>query len=195
MNFRLTTLAAALLAVPFAAASQTTQPLALDAVKVTAPKITPPIAQRPTVSDTAELLENTAGISLYGAGGISSLPVLHGLADDRLRIQVDGMDLMSACPNHMNSALSYMDSSRVGAITVYTGITPVSVGGDSIGGTIQVQAAAPEFAENANDVTTKGHIGRFYRSNGKAAGANMNASYIGENINLTYSAAIPVPIT
>lgn len=197
MNFRLTRVAAVILAMPLAtplaATAQNNPPLALDAVKVSAPKITPitsPLPKRPTVSDTAELLENTAGISLYGAGGVSSLPALHGLADDRLRIQVDGMDLMSACPNHMNSALSYMDSSRVGAITVFAGITPVSVGGDSIGGTIQVQAAPPEFAENANDVTTittKGQIGTFYRSNGKAAGANLNASYVGENINLTYS--------
>ena len=169
MNFRLTRVATVILAMPLAtplaATAQNNPPLALDAVKVSAPKITPinaPLPKRPTVSDTAELLENTAGISLYGAGGVSSLPALHGLADDRLRIQVDGMDLMSACPNHMNSALSYMDSSRVGAITVFAGITPVSVGGDSIGGTIQVQAAPPEFAENANDVTTittKGQIG------------------------------------
>jgi iron complex outermembrane receptor protein len=34
-------------------------------------------------------------VSLYGAGGVSSLPSVHGLADDRLRIQVDGMDLIS----------------------------------------------------------------------------------------------------
>ena len=58
---------------------------------------------RPTTSDTTRLLENIAGVSVYGAGAISALPVIHGLADDRLRVQVDGMDVMSACPNHMNS--------------------------------------------------------------------------------------------
>ncbi len=86
-------------------------------------------------------------MSLYGAGGVSSLPAIHGLADDRIRIQVDGMDLVAACPNHMNSALSYIDPTKVGSVTVFAGITPVSVGGDSIGGTIQVKSAPPEFAD------------------------------------------------
>ena len=35
---------------------------------------------------------------------VSSLPAIHGLADDRLRIKVDGMDLIASCPNHMNPA-------------------------------------------------------------------------------------------
>jgi hypothetical protein len=80
------------------------------------------------------------------AGGVSSLPSVHGLADDRLRIQVDGMDLVSACGNHMNPPLSYIDPTRVGSVRLFAGITPVSVGGDSIGATIQVESPAPEFA-------------------------------------------------
>jgi iron complex outermembrane receptor protein len=51
----------------------------------------------PATSDTASLLRNVPGLSIRGSGGVSSLPVLHGLADDRLRIKVDGMDLISAC--------------------------------------------------------------------------------------------------
>ena len=69
------------------------------------------------------------------------------MADDRVRVKVDGMDLISACANHMNPPLSYIDPSSVGSISVYAGITPVSVGGDSIGGTIQVNSQAPEFAK------------------------------------------------
>ena len=40
-------------------------------------------------SDTASLLADIPGVNVYGAGGVSSLPVMHGLADDRLRIKVD----------------------------------------------------------------------------------------------------------
>ncbi len=86
-------------------------------------------------------------MSVYGAGGVSSLPVIRGLADDRLRTQVDGMDLVAACPNHMNSPLSYIDPTAVANIDVYAGVTPVSVGGDSIGGSIVVRSADPAFAE------------------------------------------------
>jgi len=87
--------------------------------------------RRAATSDTASLLSEVPGVSLYGAGGVSSLPAIHGLADDRLRIQVDGMDLIASCPNHMNPALSYVDPTNVGDLKVYAGISPVSVGGDN----------------------------------------------------------------
>ena len=144
------------------------------------------ISGRAATSDTAQLLQDVPGVSLYGAGGVSSLPVIHGLADDRLRIQVDGMDLMAACPNHMNSPLSYIDPSRVGSISVFAGITPVSVGGDSIGGTIQVQSAPPEFANSADARLTQGEAGTFYRSNGRVWGFNMGATYTSQNIHIGY---------
>ena len=145
------------------------------------------LPQRAATSDSARLLQDVPGVSLYGAGGVSSLPAIHGLADDRIRVQVDGMDLMAACPNHMNSALSYIDPTKVGSITVFAGITPVSAGGDSIGGTIQVKSAPPVFADSAESVQPKGSAGTFYRSNGEASGYNLSASYVGENVNLTYS--------
>jgi len=79
-------------------------------------------ALRTSSSDTARVLEGIPGVSTYGAGGISSLPSIRGLADERLKITVDGMDLMSACPNHMNPALSLIDPSKVETVAVYAGI-------------------------------------------------------------------------
>jgi iron complex outermembrane receptor protein len=97
------------------------------------------------VSDTAGLLKGLPGVSIYGAGGVSSLPAIHGLADDRLRIKVDGMDLISACANHMNPPLSYINPTNVSSLKVHAGISPVSMGGDSIGGSILVESTQPEF--------------------------------------------------
>ena len=113
----------------------------------------------PATSDTASLLRNVPGLSLQGSGGVSSLPVIHGLADDRLRIKVDGMDLISACGNHMNPALSYIDPTNVSSATVFAGITPVSIGGDSIGGNIIVDSEDPEFAKPGEGILTKGEVG------------------------------------
>ena len=145
------------------------------------------LPMRAATSDTATLLRDVPGVSVYGAGGVSSLPVIHGLADDRLRIKVDGMDLIAACPNHMNPALSYLDPTRVDSIKVYAGITPVSVGGDSIGGTLIVESAEPQFAKAGEGVLTQGEVGAFYRSNGNAMGANLSATVAGENLSLTYT--------
>lgn len=123
---------------------------------------------------------------LNAAGGISSLPSIHGLADDRLRILVDGMSLISACPNHMNPPLSYLDPSQIKSIKVWAGISPVSVGGDSIGGTIAVESADPEFAETGRGSLTKGEIGGGYRSNGDAYRGHFSATQAGEHVSLRY---------
>ncbi|MBU1395318.1 MAG: TonB-dependent receptor, partial [Gammaproteobacteria bacterium] len=107
----------------------------------------------------------------------------------RLRIKVDGMDLIAACPNHMNSPLSYIDPSAVATATVYAGISPVSAGGDSIGGGILVESAAPEFARPGQGTLFTGEAGAFYRSNGDAYGANLSATAASERAHLSYTAS------
>ncbi|MGZ5027061.1 MAG: TonB-dependent receptor domain-containing protein [Methylobacter sp.] len=142
---------------------------------------------RTAVSDTAQMLQGTPGVSFSGGGGISSRPVIHGLADDRLRVQVDGMNLISACANHMNPALSYVAPSSVLSAQVLAGITPVSMGGDSVGGTIRVNSADPEFAEDGAAPLIKGQASTFYRSNGDARGGNIAASIANEHAELKYT--------
>lgn len=135
-------------------------------------------------SDTASLLSLLAGVSVNQTGAVSSLPMIRGLSDDRLRIKVDGMDMIAACPNHMNPPLSYMAPSDVGQMTVFADITPVSVGGDSIGGTVISESRAPEFTSNA---MIEGVVGGFNRSNNNARGSNVRVSRSSENLYTSYS--------
>src|SRR5690554_3987427 len=81
-----------------------------NGMRLTADDLRP---QRAAMSDSAALLRGLPGVTVYGAGGVSSLPVIRGLGDDRLRIKVDGMDLVSACGNHMNPPMSYIDPTNV----------------------------------------------------------------------------------
>jgi iron complex outermembrane receptor protein len=90
----------------------------------------------------------------------------------------------------MNPALSYVDPSNVGTFKVYTGIVPVSVGGDSIGGAIVVETHAPEFAAPGEGSITRGEVGAFYRSNGNALGGNLTTTHATERFNITYTGAI-----
>ena len=147
-------------------------------------------AQHAITRDTAALLRDVPGVSLYGAGGVSSLPAIHGLADDRLRITVDGMDLIASCPNHMNPPLSYLDPTNVAKIKVFAGIAPVSVGGDSIGGAIVAETAPPQFAAPAQGTLAKGEIGAFARSNNNAIGGNVAATLATESISISYTGAL-----
>jgi iron complex outermembrane recepter protein len=144
---------------------------------------------RPATSDSARLLHNIPGVNLQGAGGVSSLPVIHGLADDRLRIKVDGMDLISACGNHMNPPLSYIDPAHVSHLEVFAGISPVSAGGDSLGSAILVESAPLKFAFTAGEWIHEGEIGTFYRSNNNARGANLSATLANDRLSMRYQGA------
>ncbi len=163
--------------------------LTMPSVEVRAEKLQESASSSVNSSDTASLLENEPSVSLYRAGGVSSLPAIHGLADDRIRIKVDGMDLIASCPNHMNPPLSYIDPTNIDNVKVYAGITPVSVGGDSIGGTIIADTKTPLFASSDAAPLLKGEIGAFYRSNNDARGGNLAASYATENISVNYAGA------
>lgn len=140
-------------------------------------------------ADSASLLRDLPGVALQAGGGVSSLPMVNGLGDDRLRIQVDGMDLISACANHMNPPLSYIDPSNVGEIKLYSGVSPVSVGGDSLGSAIVVKSPTPRFAAPGTGLLTEGELGAYYRSNGDAHGINASATLANEQWSLRYSGA------
>ena len=144
---------------------------------------------RTSSSDSARLLQRVPGVQVRSAGGVSGLPSVHGLADDRLRIKVDGMDLIASCPNHMNPALSYLDPSQLGALHVYAGIAPVSMGGDSIGATIVAETVAPLFAAPGQAPLLQGEASAFYRSNGNARIVNLGATWASANVSLSYTGA------
>lgn len=145
---------------------------------------------QPHVSDSARLLEGLPGIAAQGAGGVSALPVIRGLAGDRNRIQIDGMDLVASCPNHMNPPLSYLDPAKVGKVTVFAGVVPVSAGGDSIGGAIVAESHAPRFADAGEGWTGAGEIGAHMRSNGNLRGMQLSASLASDAFHLGYEGSV-----
>ena len=113
-------------------------------------------SERVVSEDTVKLLEKTPGVTMYDAGGVARLPVIHGMADDRVKIVTGGVNITSACANHMNPPLSYVGSNNVGKLEVYSGVVPVSKGGDSIGGTIIAEPRQPEFlAEKITGIDDK----------------------------------------
>ncbi len=137
-------------------------------------------------SDTAKLLQSVPGVSGFGAGGFSTLPVIHGLEAQRLNVLVDGLAIASACPNDMNPPLSYTDPQTIRSIVVLTGVSPVSAGGDSIGGVIAVETAPPRFATQGQTLLT-GEASAFYRSNGDGFGGAFSMTAASDTLSLTYN--------
>jgi len=164
--------------------------LDLPSVDVRADRIYDVSAQSLNTGDAAGLLEAHPSVDLYQAGGVSALPSIRGLNDDRIKFSIDGTDITSACGNHMNPALSYISPSNIGSIDVFAGITPVSLGGDSIAGTINVSSPAPNFAHDADNLLVEGSASTFYRSNNNGLSADIKASAANQNISIGFSGGV-----
>jgi iron complex outermembrane receptor protein len=143
-------------------------------------------SDRIRTDDTASLLDEVPGVSLYTNGGVSSLPAIHGLADDRVKTMVDGMTITPHCANHMNPVLSYVVPSNVAAIHIVEGVTPVSQGGDSIAGSIDVESPVPDFAAEKK-IVVHGGLSVFHRTNGVVNGGDAFWSIAGRRFSAAYN--------
>jgi iron complex outermembrane recepter protein len=148
------------------------------------------VSKRLKSSDTAALLSEVPGVALATGGGVSSLPVIHGLADDRVLTYVDGMCLTSACANHMNPPLSYISSASVSSIGVKAGVTPVSYGGDNIGGIILVESDQPVFAYSGEGLKESGSVSTYYRSINQSTGTAFSGAIAGSNVSFGVTGSI-----
>lgn len=136
--------------------------------------------------NSADALAEAPGVSLHGNGELATIPFLHGLGDERAKIMVDGMTISNACPNHMNSTLSYVAPAQAAQVTVLAGITPVSLGGDSLGGTISVESPLPAFADAGNKLRETGLFTGFYRSNGDNWGGSLIEGIASQHFSIDY---------
>ncbi|WP_420238055.1 TonB-dependent receptor [Telmatobacter bradus] len=123
--------------------------------------------------NVADLAADEAGVALRTNGELATAPVLHGMGTERNRVVVNGATVSSSCPNYMNDPLSYASSARAATVKVLAGLTPVSMGGDSLGGTIAVDSNAPVFASDQHLLIESSLTG-FTRSNGQAYGGALN---------------------
>ena len=137
-------------------------------------------------SDTAQVLSALPGVSVSTGGGFSAMPMVRGLTEQRLYILVDGQSIDMACPNDMNSPLSYTNPQTLGSVSVVPGVAPVSMGGDNIGGVISVESAPPRFAEDGGVLVT-GSASGYYRSNGNAFGTSLALTLATGNLSATYT--------
>lgn len=120
-----------------------------------------------------ELAAAEPGVSLRQSGALDGSPALHGLGDERTKVVVNGVSEENSCPNHMNPLLSEASIAAAATVRVLPGITPVSMGGDSLGGTIVVDEPAPVFASAQQKAFEQSSATGFYRSNGEYYGGSV----------------------
>jgi len=142
--------------------------------------------QRAANVDSATLMTNVSGLNFQIGGAVSSIPVIRGLADDRINVVLDGVDAIASCPNHMNTPLSFVDPSNLKSLQVFKSLKPVSVGFNSIGGAIVASTGQPQFAAEGTQLVT-GNMGGFYSTNNQNIGANLSVTAATDWLSLTYT--------
>jgi iron complex outermembrane receptor protein len=144
---------------------------------------------RTASADTMSIITGTPGMAVYANGGISSLPVMRGLADSRVLVSVDGAPITAFCPNGMNPPGSYVSPSRLESIAILPTLSPVSAGGDNIAGVIALTTTAPTFANPDEGLKVSGEVGATYRSVADAAGASAQVTVAGPRLSVGYEAS------
>ncbi len=137
-------------------------------------------------SDTAALLEEAPGAAVIRNGPLSGIVQLRGLSDDHVNVLVNGMEITPACPNHMDPPLLEIAPSSLQSLTVLAGITPVSLGGDNIGGIVLADRKPPVFSSDARTLWS-GDLGSFYRSSDDGTGVNGNLNVAGQDWSASYN--------
>ena len=143
--------------------------------------------RRSSSPDPLAVVSHMPGVAVQSNGGVASLPILRGLADDRVGVLIDGQQATNYCPNHMNPVTSFIDATRVERILVTPTLSPVSLGGDNIAGVISIESRAPEFSDGG--IEFSGEAGASYRSISQGVGANLSASLAGERLSARYQAS------
>lgn len=135
--------------------------------------------------DAATLVKNLPGAAIVRNGSQTGIVQLRGLSGDRVAVRVDGMAITPACPNHMDPPLHYARPADGDLIELYAGISPVSVGGDHIGGSLSVTRARPEFAD-AGRFHSKGELSASYFGSQDAVMAGADFTMANADASLGY---------
>ncbi|MCX6875913.1 MAG: TonB-dependent receptor [Verrucomicrobia bacterium] len=144
--------------------------------------------ERLRVQDGADLLKDLPGAAIVRNGPQTGIIQLRGLSGDRVAVQVDGMRITPACPNHMDPPLHYASPAGGELVRMFAGIGPVSEGGDSIGGSVSIARPDPEFAKG-KELLLDGTLGAAWRGSQDAISLSADASVADANDNLRYRGA------
>jgi iron complex outermembrane receptor protein len=149
----------------------------------------PVFSEQLRTRDASQFLDEMPGAAVVRNGPLTGMPQLRGLGGDRVRVLVDGMTITPACPNHMDPPLHYAAPNNVSTLTVLAGITPVSQGGDSIGGTVRADPLPPQFSTNDLPLFS-GNVGAFYSSDSDARGAQAGAGVANRDLSVRYDGSL-----
>lgn len=136
--------------------------------------------------DSASMLEGAPGAAVTRNGSQTGIVQLRGLSGDRVNVQVDGMHITPACPNHMDPPMHYITADGMSSLEVIAGIAPVRQGGDSIAGSVIAQSAAPHFG-SGDSMELFGKVGASYSGANDGTAVLLRAGTANQRSSITYT--------
>lgn len=99
------------------------------------------------LKDTASLLKRVPGANVNRNGPLTGIAQYRGMYGNRVNVKVDGFAWKEVGPNSMDPPLSHVPAPITDSLQVYRGISPVSTGIETIGGSMAVSSKKGGFTE------------------------------------------------
>lgn len=115
------------------------------------------------LKDTASLLKRVPGANVNRNGPLTGIASYRGMFGNRINISIDGANMKEVGPNSMDPPLSHIPAPLTGKLTVYRGISPVSSGIETFGGSMHAESKKGRFAEG-DGIETSGTASMGYGS-------------------------------
>ncbi len=118
--------------------------------------------------DAGQLVQRLPGANINKNGELTSIAQYRGMFGNRINVAANGMPIRSGGPNAMDTPLHYAPVAMIEAITLHRGITPVSTGLETIGGSLDANTFKGEFQGNDFEFNSKIYLG----------GQSINSGYV-----------------
>jgi len=144
-----------------------------------------PAEQDYVPTDAADTLKSVPGTNVNKNGPLTGIAQYRGMFGSRINTQIDGLNVAPAGPNWMDPPLSHLPTSQLESISVIRGISPVSAGAESIGGSINAKTAKQPYSTNDKTVP-HGSLTTGYESNNNAysVGGQLGGSSTSDRLQL-----------
>jgi len=106
------------------------------------------------LKDTASLLKRVPGANVNRNGPLTGIASYRGMFGNRINISIDGANMKEVGPNSMDPPLSHIPAPLTGKLTVHRGISPVSSGIESFGGSMHAESKKGRFSEDDSIITS-----------------------------------------
>lgn len=144
----------------------------LDAIVVTAPRMTDPLTvttdpkaprQPLPAHDGGDYLKSIPGFSLIRKGGADGDPVFRGMAGSRLNILVDGENILGGCNFRMDAPTAYIFPEVYDKLTLVKGPQTVLHGAGNSAGTVMFEREIKAFETQGTRINGSLTLGSFGR--------------------------------